>query len=193
MKPRKTVPRICATCHAPFEARVDLVSIGRGRFCSKSCQVRDQHKQGVPLGARTGAAHHNWKGGVSRQHGYVLLEQKNVPNIRTKQHYVREHDLVVEKIIGRRLKRGEHAHHMDEDKTNNDPLNLALMENGDHVRLHSLINGARQRCDFARVKALQDSIKSVGAGAICPQKIPMDMWPKRSLERQRRLSRSVEP
>lgn len=47
------------------------------------------------------------------------------------------HRLIAEKMLGRRLKNGEVVHHIDGDKTNNDPSNLMVFKTGrDHVLFH---------------------------------------------------------
>ena len=63
---------VCATCGAEFMARRDSIKRGMGRFCTKSCQVKDQHKNGTNKAARKGEKHHNWKGGrMFDNNGYV--------------------------------------------------------------------------------------------------------------------------
>ena len=53
---------------------------------------------------------------------YVLVRIKGTK----KRTYAREHRIVMENILGRKLKKWEVIHHIDEDKTNNDPNNLHL-------------------------------------------------------------------
>ena len=48
----------------------------------------------------------------------------------------RLHDLILEMKIGRSMRRNEVCHHVDEDKLNNHPDNLELMDRGSHTRLH---------------------------------------------------------
>ncbi len=47
-----------------------------------------------------------------------------------------QHRFVVESQLGRPLAADEHVHHRDENKTNNDPVNLELLSKADHCREH---------------------------------------------------------
>lgn len=67
--------------------------------------------------------------------GYVMLRMVG-HHLANKQGYVREHRLVMEQKIGRRLKPGEVVHHIDGNRSNNDPDNLELFaSNGEHLRV----------------------------------------------------------
>lgn len=50
--------------------------------------------------------------------------------------YVREHRLVLERILGRYLHPCEIVHHINGDKTDNRPENLEIMSGSEHSRLH---------------------------------------------------------
>lgn len=52
---RKSVPAICLQCKANFDARVDKIEQGRGKFCSYKCSRL----------AQVGDNNPNWKGGIS--------------------------------------------------------------------------------------------------------------------------------
>ena len=57
-----------------------------------------------------------------------------------------EHDLVMERHIERRLRRGEVVHHIDHDKQNNAIENLLLTTQSEHIREHHAeMNAARWR------------------------------------------------
>lgn len=50
--------------------------------------------------------------------------------------YAYEHRLVAEKILGRKLKKGEQVHHKDENKKNNSPSNLEVCTHKEHKFRH---------------------------------------------------------
>jgi len=70
-----------------------------------------------------------WKGGkIEQKNGYIYVLAKNHPNVDKKGYYP-EQNLVIEKSIGRYLKKNELVHHLDGDKKNNKLENLKLMKN----------------------------------------------------------------
>ena len=78
----------------------------------------------------------NWNGGRHIHNGYIgIYATDNTHN--NKRNCVYEHQLVMEKHIGRYLEKGEVVHHIDFDKTNNDINNLKLMKNSEHISYHS--------------------------------------------------------
>ena len=88
---------------------------------------------------QTGTGSSNWAGGVNiKSNGYVEIYSPNHPNA-NKRKYVYQHQLVAEKKIGRYLKKGEVVHHIDSNKSNNDPENLVVLSNNNHIKLHNLL------------------------------------------------------
>ena len=66
---------------------------------------------------RAGAANPAWKGGRTIDTaGYVLIKDRANP-MAGKNGYVREHRLVMSRIVGRPLSRSEHVHHINGVKT----------------------------------------------------------------------------
>lgn len=85
----------------------------------------------------------NWQGGRPHdRHGYVLVYAPDHPD--AVGNYVREHRLVMEHVLGRRLMAEEHVHHSNEVKDDNRPENLRLMTRAEHTRHHALIRAGRQ-------------------------------------------------
>lgn len=70
----------------------------------------------------------NWKGGKLKHCGYILILKKNHPFCDSKG-YVREHRLVIEKIIGRYLKPEEVVHHANRIRDDNCKENLICFRN----------------------------------------------------------------
>lgn len=134
---KRSVSRTCLHCGAEFLAVPAQVNRGNAKFCTKSCQVKDQHRRKL-LSPGKREDHHWWKGGRSIDaHGYVLL---NLPDGRKKEHIV-----VAERMIGRRLRPNECVHHKDENRQNNAESNLEVMTKGAHLNLHRRLNRERRR------------------------------------------------
>ena len=65
---------------------------------------------------------------------YKVASRSSYDDDRT---FVREHVLVAEKKLGRRLRTGETVHHIDKNKANNNPDNLMIFAtNADHSAFH---------------------------------------------------------
>lgn len=93
-------------------------------YCSVKCRAQ-------------GSGNARWKGGKTHDgDGYIMKwippEERTNPSIR----YVREHRWIMEKHLGRKLKRTEAIHHKDGDRTNNDIRNLVLRTFSEHSKFH---------------------------------------------------------
>ena len=86
----------------------------------------------------------NWKGGrYVRSDGYVNIFKPDHPRASKTHPYVPEHILVVEKMLGRSLKYyGSHhkdneiPHHIDCNKSNNNPKNLFVCNRSENAKIH---------------------------------------------------------
>jgi endogenous inhibitor of DNA gyrase (YacG/DUF329 family) len=98
------------------------------RFCSQKCHHIFTRKEN----------NYGWKGGRTiSDKGYVFIHLPDHPLVK-KNGYIAEHRIVVEKHIGRRLKRTEIIHHINEKRTDNRIENLFLCPNrAYHRKLHS--------------------------------------------------------
>ena len=82
-----------------------------------------------------GPKNKKWKGGITTSsQGYCVFtnSRENGPYAGKSVHIA-----VAERKYGRPLKNGEHVHHVDKSKTNNDPDNLVIMTATDHAKLHT--------------------------------------------------------
>lgn len=83
---------------------------------------------------RSGENSSTWKGGRHiDKYGYVRISCKRMYK---KDHREREHRLIMETELGRRLLTSEIIHHIDGDKTNNELANLFLSDNSAHQKAH---------------------------------------------------------
>ena len=84
-------------------------------------------------GAQHGSRNHQWKGGRSvASNGYVLIRVGVSHPLADVRGYVYEHRLVATEKFGRPLLDTEEVHHVDGDKTNNDPSNLEVVTRHEH-------------------------------------------------------------
>lgn len=72
----------------------------------------------------------SWNGGRhQRKDGYWLVWTPNGERL--------EHRVIMEIHIGRTLRIDEIVHHIDGDRSNNDPSNLKVMSQSEHIRHHA--------------------------------------------------------
>lgn len=120
----KWVKKICETCGKEFETRQYYVLRGQMKYCSVKCVTMQ------------GKNNPRWKGGKIIKHGRVVRYMPEHPNA-TKQGYVYEYRLLMEKKIGRYLNSEEVVHHINGDKNDNRVDNLMLFKNhAEHKRYH---------------------------------------------------------
>ena len=91
-----------------------------------------------PMRGKIKELHHNFKGDLyCDPNGYVLVLRPDWFTGRTSKH-IYKHSVVMCELLGiSGIPEGIEIHHIDGDKTNNEPSNLALVTSGGHRRLHA--------------------------------------------------------
>lgn len=130
----------CINCGKDFYR---LAGRPDSKYCGSSCAIKYRYKKNKNLGkeltkraheaVRSGVTkgdnHYKWNGGKRISRGYVLVGNYN--------NGVREHIVIAEKKIGRKLLKNEVVHHINEDKRDNRPENLKVMDRAKHTILHN--------------------------------------------------------
>ena len=122
----KNFKGICLNCNKEFET-YKSPSRKEPKFCSLKCIGESQRGKNNP--AYNGGKYFD-------SNGYVVLFMPEHPNCGVKK-TVLEHRFVMECKLGRYLTEEECVHHIDFNKSNNEPSNLMLFKNNsEHIKFH---------------------------------------------------------
>lgn len=133
----------CAYCHEPFT--LPRWQAKQRRFCSHPCAMK----------WHTGANHHNYKGGNINRGGYRRVYHDG--------ELVLEHRLVMERHLGRKLRDGEHIHHLGAKDDNRIEM-LRLTTASEHPELDRRLRNRWSRHYDECVRCESTKYKHVGRG-----------------------------
>ena len=117
-------PRNCECCGKYFHPTYKRT---KARFCSKSCIWKAT--KGAEYNAVIARESASKRGDIQRGRGDKTY---------VKQGGRHQHRIVAETILGRPLANKEIVHHKDGNKKNNDPNNLEIITQGEHMRRHGI-------------------------------------------------------
>ena len=128
---------IKVVCTPEYRAKLSRIAKEKGygkwmlgkKLSKKTCQKISK--------ANFGRKGNSWKGGkFCDKDGYVFIHT-GIYHKNKKKRYVLEHRLIMEKHIGRKLKKNEVIHHIDGNPSNNNVSNLKLFSShSEHMKLH---------------------------------------------------------
>lgn len=133
------ITKICDTCGRGFPVKPSHYD--KKHSCSKACGIIRRSKkmrgEGNHQFGLTADKNSSWKGGkFISSYGYVLIYAPE--HSRRSDNYALEHRVIIEKEIGRPIKRDEVVHHINHDKTDNRRENLQLMTLSEHTKIHNV-------------------------------------------------------
>lgn len=105
---------------------------------SKQCEKAKSEKKRTMRGEKSPV----WKGGKYKSYGYVMLWNQTI------QKYEREHRVIMENHIGRKLRKDEDVHHINGIKDDNRLENLKLMTRAEHTKFHMRTDARNRKRKF---------------------------------------------
>jgi len=144
LSPEKpTLKQVASALSISFHTAQEMMKRGLSKEPLKEEKARrySRSRTGTknPMKGKTGELHHNHLGRLfCDPHGYVLILKPNWYTGRPESKHVYEHQAVMAQMLGlTEVPSGMDVHHIDEDRTNNHPDNLALVTPAAHRILHA--------------------------------------------------------
>lgn len=155
MPPRRKEKSFCLRCKK--ELLIKNYGKYNEKFCSRKCLW--EHSKGDNHPSFKGGRFISWDGYVK----ILVVGQGKYEN---------EHRVLMEKHLGRKLKKEEHVHHIDGNKQNNLLENLIILGKNEHAQLHGrLKRGVLRPCvtKYTMVNKLPSIVKNGEIISLLPE------------------------
>lgn len=170
--PKQLISKPCQLCGRPVYGirRADRNAFHYSKRCSDCKGKPSSERITEERRKRINAARVVHPIGTKRLHRirdmtYVVVKVDN------RKRWPYEHRVVAERMIGRKLKRGEVVHHVNEDTLDNRPENLRVMLAGDHVSMHGKITAwSRKHSECIECKGTERKHLALGYCTRCYQR-----------------------
>lgn len=121
----------CSVCGKIKLKLLSTIKKHNRNYCSEECRSK------AIKSFYSGEDHMSYTSGKYIHDGYVHIKKPGHHRADLNG-YVPEHILVAEEKTGRKIKKTEHVHHDNENRSDNSPENLIVMTVSEHRRLHAI-------------------------------------------------------
>lgn len=164
---KERIALVCAECGVTFELLACQLTGGRGKFCSRKCKgLARRHRSEVycamcdtPFERAIAEQDCGVKINqfCSRECYFEWRDVHRKPSTYPKAGGVHRHRIVAESVLNRPLAASEVVHHIDRNKWNFHPSNLAVFpDQSTHMRCHHGGMSDAELRGFSLVQAIED-------------------------------------